>query len=117
MAFILGIDFLALLTFKLSLGFSVFFFLSLVVLFNVFSLKIEVEGPVLYYVYGFGFVSYAVPASSILDFDIKDINSLQPWLYNPSGTQSLIIKLKSGRSIPLPTKDPKKIINYFLNKI
>ncbi len=75
------------------------------------------DGDGIYYAFGFGLIAFSLPVNKIAGFDIQDINSLLPWVYNPKGFQSLVIKLKDQRSIRLPSREPKRIISYLQNKI
>lgn len=115
--FILIIDLLILVSLRASLPSIFLVFVSFFVILNTYSLNIEVEGNGLYYTFGIGLLAFSLPANKISGFDIQDINSLLAWLYNPKGTQSLVIKLKDNRAIRLPTHEPKKIISFLQNKI
>lgn len=116
-SFILVLDFLTLIALQASVTSLVLVFISFIVLLNIFSLKIEVEGNTIFATFGIGFLSTSLPANQIEAFGIQDLNSLLAWAYNPKGTQSLVIKLRDNKVHRLPSREPKKIINYLQSKI
>ncbi len=115
--FVLIIDLLILVTLHASTTSIFLVVASLFLLLNIYSLSIELEGNSIYYSFGLGLIASSISANNIEAFDIQDINSLLPWVYNPKGTQSLVVKLRNNRIYRLPSREPKRIINYLQTKI
>lgn len=100
----------SLVLYGLNFFYLVTLILGIVLLINFYSLNIEVTGKDLYYSFGLGFISNQIHTGQVVAANVGDNNALIPWSYNPTGENSLKIKLRSGKSLHLPAKQAKFMV-------
>jgi hypothetical protein len=84
--------------------------LAIVALLMLYSIRIMVDRDSLYLVYGVGLISRTFELAAVESCRIVEDRFFTSWMYRPSGGYVLVLRMRDGTHVIVPSEEAKKLV-------